>query len=81
MAHVVSLAVGGSMTDDALRRDLNHWAVLSDGWQLLAATFDPPVAPTVLRLDVCYARTSRREQRYFVLLDPSRNERSWQRVR
>jgi hypothetical protein len=51
VAHVVSLAVGSSLGDRALRHDLGHWGVLSDGWQLVSATFDPLVAPTALRLN------------------------------
>ena len=81
MAHVVSLALGDSMTDDALRRDLDHWSMLSDGWQLLAATFDPAVTPKVLRLDVRYAWTNRREVRRFVLRDQVNKVGIWQRVR
>ena len=81
MAHVGSLTLGGSMTDDALHRDLDHWAMLSDGWQLVAATFNHTVAPTALRLDVCEARTNRREVRRFILRDQVRKDAIWQRVR
>jgi hypothetical protein len=80
VAHVVSLTVGGSIGDRALRHDLNHWCELSDGWQLLAATFDPEVSPTVLRLDVRYSWTSRREVRRFVLRDQAPKESIWERV-
>jgi hypothetical protein len=68
------------MGDRALRHDLGHWGMLSDGWQLVAATFDPLVASRALRLEVCYARTNRREVRRFVLHEQVNKEGIWQRV-